>query len=204
MAPGRSGLPAVRAHGGWDVSSGRGFGIIYHDLGQFVTPKRRQMCIHIHAGGTSEIATCSAKAAWPPAGLILPSTTGQQEQEAGPWGPLPVPLLLPGAFWVDLAPSSILGRSGVYEHTLMLGSASLGILGPASPHRALPCLAAPWCPLQARRVPAPLRPPRPAAGGKAERGAIKGSTWRRLLPSRLAPGPVFGLLKTCLQLVSSR
>lgn len=97
-----------------------------------------------------------------------------------------------------------LGRSGVYEHTLMLGSASLGILGPASPHRALPCLAAPWCPLQARRVPAPLRPPRPAAGGKAERGAIKGSTWRRLLPSRLAPGPVFGLLKTCLQLVSSR
>lgn len=79
---------------------GRGFGIIYHDLGQFVTPKRRQMCIHIHAGGTSEIATCSAKAAWPPAGLILPSTTGQQQ--------LLAPLLLPGAFWMDLAPSSIL------------------------------------------------------------------------------------------------
>lgn len=154
------------------------------------------MCIHIHAGGTSEIATCSAKAARPPAGLILPSTTGQQQ--------LLAPLLLPGAFWVDLAPSSILGRSGVYEHTLMLVPASLGTLGPASPCRALPCLAAPRCPRRARWVPAPLRPPRPAAGGKAERGAIKGSTWRRLLPSRLAPGPVFGLLKTCLQLVSSR
>lgn len=100
----------VRACGGWDVSGGRGFGIIYHDLGQFVTPKRRQMCIHIHVGGTSEIATCSAKAALrPPAGLILPSTTGQQEQEAGPWGPPLVPLLLPGAFWMDLARSSILG-----------------------------------------------------------------------------------------------
>lgn len=93
-----------------------------------------------------------------------------------------------------------LARSGVYEHTLMLVSASLGILGPASPHRALPCLAAPWCPCQA----SPLMPSHPAAGGKAERGAIKGSTSRRLLPPRLAPGPVFGLLKTCLQLVSSR
>lgn len=122
-----------------------------------------------------------------------------------------VPAELPGGAVPGGHP---LGRSGVYESapaplrsTSMLVSACLWAHW-GQPHPAEHCPASQPA---GARVPSPSQAgagpaeaARPAAGGKAERGAIKGSAPRRLVPSRLAPGPVFGLLKACLQLVSSR
>ncbi|XP_072740698.1 uncharacterized protein [Ciconia boyciana] len=48
------------------------------------------------------------------------------------------------------------------------------------------------------RLPAPRRRLAPLPGGAAERGAIKGSV-QSVIPSSLAPGPAFGLLKALLQ-----
>lgn len=48
------------------------------------------------------------------------------------------------------------------------------------------------------RLPAPRRRLAPLLGGEAERGAIKGKRAESVVPSSLAPGPAFGLLKALL------